>query len=68
MVIYMDIKSLRLKTGLSQSKFARMYNLSLRQVQCWECGYRNTPEAILYLLGRLVEIDFPEETVLDDKE
>lgn len=57
----MTIKELRELTGLSQSKFANKYHITLRQLQSWEQGFRNTPECILYLLERCVREDFKEE-------
>ena len=56
----MTIKELREKTGLSQSQFAKKYKLTVRQVQSWEQGVRNTPESILYMLERLIAEDFKE--------
>lgn len=57
----MTIKELRELTGLSQSQFANKYHFTLRQLQSWEQGFRNTPECILYLLERCVREDFKEE-------
>lgn len=55
-----SVKELREKTGLSQSQFAAEYKFSIKQLQSWEQGWRNTPECILYLLGRCVEQDVKE--------
>ena len=57
----MTIKELREKTGLSQSQFAKKYKLSVRQVQSWEQGQRNTPEATLYMLERLINKDYKKQ-------
>ena len=57
----MTIKELREKTGLSQSQFAKKYKLSIRQVQSWEQGQRNTSEGTLYMLERLINEDFKEQ-------
>ena len=54
----LSIKELRQITRLSQSKFASKYHLSVQQVQTWEQGRRNIPEYCLYMLNRLVRIDF----------
>lgn len=62
----MSIKDLRHKTGLSQRKFADMYKFSVRQVQSWEQGQRETPECILYMLNRLLAIDFPNVFSMED--
>ena len=56
------VKGLREKTGLSQKDFANKYKLSLKQLQSWEQGWRNTPESTLYMLERLVELDFGKES------
>lgn len=57
-MILISIKELRKITGLSQSEFASKYHLSVQQVQTWEQGRRNIPEYCLYMLNRLVKIDF----------
>lgn len=57
----MGVKELRGITGLTQAQFAEKYHISLRQLQSWECGFRNTPDCILYMLGRLVSIDYKVE-------
>lgn len=59
--IIMTIKELREKTGLSQNQFAKKYKLSIRQVQSWEQGQRNTPRTILYMLERLINEDYKEQ-------
>ena len=57
----MTVKELRSITGLSQSQFSSKYHLTAQQLQTWEQGRRNTPDGILYMLNRLVRIDFPEK-------
>lgn len=57
----MNIKELRQLTGLSQSKFANKYHLNKYSLQEWEQGRNKTPEAILYLLTRIItEVDYKE--------
>lgn len=51
----MTVKELREKTNLTQKDFAEKYHFTLRQVQTWEQGYRETPECILYLLNQVIE-------------
>lgn len=57
-----SVKELRKITGLSQTQFASKYRLGLHQLQTWEQGRTNTPEYCLYMLNRLVRIDF----IVDD--
>jgi len=54
----LSVKELRQITGLSQSKFASKYHLTSQQIQTWEQGRRNVPESSLFMLNRLVRIDF----------
>lgn len=58
----MDIKKLRKKTKLSQSKFAEKFKLSVRTLQYWEQSNK-TPKHILYMIKRILEL----EEVLDER-
>lgn len=51
------IYEIRKKTKLSQSQFARKFHLTTRVVQSWEQGQRNTPEHILYMIQRILELE-----------
>ncbi len=61
------ILDLRRATGLSQAAFGEMYHIPKRTLQNWEravedpesTNARDMPEWALYMLTRLVEIDFP---------
>ena len=57
----MTVRELRLKTGLSQSKFANKYMLTKSQLCSWEYGARKTPKCLLYLLERCVREDFKDK-------
>ena len=58
MIEFMPIKELRKLSGLSQSKFAAKYHLGIQQLQTWEQGRQKTPDSYLYLLNRVVQMDF----------
>ncbi len=51
------IKGLRQKTGLSQSQFARKFHLSVRTLQQWEQNRRETPEYVIYMISRILELE-----------
>ncbi len=51
------IKELRQKTGLSQSQFARKFHLSVRTLQQWEQNRRETPEYVIYMISRILELE-----------
>jgi len=46
----MNIRELRLRTGLSQQKFADYFKIPLRTLQNWEYGEREAPEYLLELI------------------
>jgi putative transcriptional regulator len=49
----MKIKELREKTGLSQSKFAEYFGISVRSIQEWEQERKNPPPYLVALLERI---------------
>ena len=51
------IKELRDSLGLSQSKFAEKFYLSVRTLQNWEQGYRETPAYVIKLIKRIIELE-----------
>lgn len=51
------IKDIRNQTGLSQSQFAKKFHLTTRVVQSWEQGQRNTPNYIIYMIQRILELE-----------
>ena len=53
----MTILELRQKTGLSQSKFAQRFYLNVRTVQQWEQGTRKTPDYVIWLIARVIELE-----------
>ena len=53
----MNIKEIRALTGLSQSKFAEKYSISVRTLQGWESGRFNPPAHTIAMLERLVKED-----------
>jgi len=49
----LSIQELRKLTGLSQSKFAKEYHISVHTLRRWEQGVSATPEWYLYSLNEL---------------
>ena len=56
-VMLMTILELRQKTGLSQSQFAKRFHLNVRTVQTWEQGTRKTPDYVIWLITRVIELE-----------
>lgn len=46
----MTIKELRQQIGLSQTAFAKYFDIPLRTVQDWEQGRRTPPEYLIQLM------------------
>lgn len=51
------IKAIRAKTGLSQAKFAEIYEIPKRTIENWEAGKRVPPEYVVNLLEFKVNAD-----------
>ena len=56
----MDIKELRQATGMSQSQFAKYFNIPIRTIQDWEQGKR---KCVPYLL-KLIEYKLNNENLI----
>ena len=54
----MEIKELRMLSGLSQQAFSDKYKLPQRTIENWDGGNRNPPEYVILLLERAVKEDF----------
>ncbi|MBE9515567.1 MAG: helix-turn-helix domain-containing protein [Proteobacteria bacterium] len=52
----LDVKAIRQKTGLSQTRFALIMGVSVRTLQNWEQGHR-TPQGPAASLLRIVDKD-----------
>ena len=52
----MNIKKMREKTGLSQSKFAALFKIPIKTLQAWEQERSNPPEYVVVMMERLLTI------------
>ena len=53
----MKIKELRQLTGMSQSKFATYFGISVRNIQEWEQERKQPPPYLLDLLKRIWDLE-----------
>lgn len=53
----MEIKELRILSGLSQQAFSDKYKIPKRSIENWEIGKRTPPEYVISLLERAVKED-----------
>ena len=51
------IFEIRKSTGLSQSQFAKKFHLQVKTLQSWEQGWRNTPEHVIFMVQRILELE-----------
>lgn len=53
----MTILEIRDKLGMSRREFGEKFHLTTRAITSWEEGWRNTPEHILFLVQRVIELE-----------
>ena len=53
----MDIKEIRIRTGLSQSKFAEKFCIPPRTLQEWEQKRHEPPSYVVYLISCILELE-----------
>lgn len=51
----MDIKTLRKATGLSQSQFAKKFEINPMNISHWERGDRKPPEYVTFMMEKILE-------------
>ena len=51
----MEIRNLRLQTGLSQSKFAKMFDIPVPTLKDWEQERRNPPAYVVNMIRTILE-------------
>lgn len=51
----MSIKEMRSQTGLSQSKFANMFEIPVSTLKDWEQGRRNPPAYVVKMIKTILE-------------
>ena len=56
-----SVKELRKETGMSQSKFAAFFGISVRTLQDWEPGRYNPPEYVVDMMERILKHEFFEK-------
>ena len=54
----MKIKELRQLTGMSQSKFAAYFGISVRNIQEWEQERKQPPPYLVGLLKRILDNEY----------
>ena len=54
----MKIKELRQLTGMSQSKFAAFFGISVRNIQGWEQERKQPPTYLVDLLKRILDNEY----------
>ena len=52
-----EIKEIRKATGLSQSKFAAKFNISIRTLQEWEQGRKEPAEYVIKMIEKIIEME-----------
>lgn len=53
----MTILEIRERLGLSRKEFGAKFHLTTRAITSWEEGWRNTPDHILFMVQRILELE-----------
>lgn len=53
----MTVRELREKTGLSQSQFAKIFEMPTHLIQNWEQGYRNPKPYIVTMMEKILKYE-----------
>lgn len=64
----MKMKELRELTGMSQSKFAAYFGISVRNIQEWEQERKQPPPYLISLLERILDDEYFNEDNLQKKQ
>ena len=56
----MTIKELRLKLNMSQSKFAKKFNIPVGTLAHWEQGVRTPPDYIIFMIDKIIDLENKE--------
>ena len=51
----MEVKELRMQTGLSQSKFAKMFDVPVSTLKDWEQERRNPPAYVINMMRTILQ-------------
>lgn len=51
------VKSLRERSGMSQSQFANYFEISIRTVQSWEQGLRTPPDYVILMMEKILKYE-----------
>ena len=51
----MEVRELRLQTGLSQSKFAKMFDIPVSTLKDWEQERRNPPAYVINMMRTILQ-------------
>jgi len=51
----MSIKEMRISTGLSQSKFADMFDVPVATLKDWEIGRRTPPSYVVNMIQTILQ-------------
>ncbi len=62
----MTIQELRKETGLSQSQFAKKFDIPVGTLQHWEQGVRKPPRYVLSLVERVIAYEGRFESMVNE--
>lgn len=58
----MNVKEMRAMTGLSQSKFAAIFDIPVGTFQAWEQGRQDPPAYVVKMMERILQMEKPAKS------
>ena len=52
-----EIQKLRARTGLSQSKFAKKFEININTLQAWEINNSKPNKCIIHMITRILDLE-----------
>lgn len=53
----MIVREIRMQTGLSQTEFARKFDIPKHTLQCWEQGIRKPPDYVVSMIWKILDYE-----------
>lgn len=56
----MEVKEIRKQTGMSQSEFAKRFNIPVGTLAHWEQGVRTPPDYVIGMIKEILNINYDD--------
>lgn len=64
--IYVSVKEIREKLGMSRGEFSEKFKVSKRTLECWEYETRTPPPHVVFMLMQILELEEQVRTLTEE--